>query len=203
MLRALGEPLESNEFSLPPSVQNNHATVSSWFHQGASVIENYLKIKKPLTVGIFADQPIEQVNEIVEELGIDLVQFSGSELWSDCLLVTKQVIKIVHVAETSTASEIKNKIQLEFSIGLGLDSSFGKYGGGSGETFNWNIAEYISDQWPIMLSGGLDPMNVADAINKVSPWIVDVSSGTEIDGKKDHALVKKFIDTVRAVDLEV
>ena len=203
MLRALGEPLESNEFSLPPSVQNNHATVSSWFHQGASVIENYLKIKKPLTVGIFADQPIEQVNEIVEELGIDLVQFSGSELWSDCLLVTKQVIKIVHVAETSTASEIKNKIQLEFSIGLGLDSSFGKYGGGSGESFNWNIAEYISDQWPIMLSGGLDPMNVADAINKVSPWIVDVSSGTEIDGKKDHALVKKFIDTVRAVDLEV
>ena len=46
MLRSLGEPLESNEFSLPPSVQNNNSTESSWFHQGASVIENYLKIKK-------------------------------------------------------------------------------------------------------------------------------------------------------------
>ena len=203
MLRSLGEPLESNEFSLPPSVQNNNSTESSWFHQGASVIENYLKIKKPLTVGVFADQPIDQINEIVEELGIDLVQFSGSESWSDCLLVTKQVIKVVHVAETSIASDIEDKIQLEFSIGLGLDSSFGKYGGGSGKSFNWDIAENISDKWPIMLSGGLNSTNVRDAINKVSPWIVDVSSGTEVDGKKDHTLVKKFIDTVRAVDLEV
>ena len=204
MLRSLGEPLESNEFSVQPSVQSdNSLNESSWFHQGASVIENYLKIKKPLTVGVFADQPIEQINEIVEELGIDLVQFSGSESWSDCLLVTKQVIKDVHVTETSTSSEIEEKIQLGFSIGLGLDSSFGKYGGGSGKSFNWDIAEQIAHKWPIMLSGGLNPMNVRDAINKISPWVVDVSSGTEVNGKKDYALVEKFIDTVHAVDLEV
>ncbi|MBG92443.1 MAG: hypothetical protein CL792_00465 [Chloroflexi bacterium] len=204
MMRSLDEPLESNEFSLPPSVLNdNNSDGTSWFDQGALVIENYLKIKKPLTVGVFADQPIEQINEIVEELGIDLVQFSGSESWSDCLLVTKQVIKVVHVNDASTPFEIEEKIKLGFSIGLGLDSSSGKYGGGSGESFDWDIAEHISGKWPIMLSGGLNINNVTEAIHKVSPWMVDVSSGTETDGKKDYVLVEKFINTVHSVDLEV
>ena len=112
-------------------------------------------------------------------------------------------IRWIIINSSDEKVEIEEKIQLGFSIGLGLDSSFGKYGGGSGKSFNWDIAEQIAHKWPIMLSGGLNPMNVRDAINKISPWVVDVSSGTEVNGKKDYALVEKFIDTVHAVDLEV
>ena len=76
--------------------------------------------------------------------------------------------------------------------------------GGSGETFNWNLAAEAKKRFdiPIILAGGLTPENVAEAIAKVQPHAVDVSSGVEAEpGRKDHAKLKAFIRAVRRADL--
>jgi phosphoribosylanthranilate isomerase len=201
MVRALGAPLADHEFSIPPPAQGHaREEIESWFHHGADVVDAYLDVKRPLTVGVFADQPINEVNEIAEEVGLDLIQLSGDESWEDCLLVTKQVIQIVHVSALDSPSDALSHVQPGFAIALGLDSAHGVYRGGSGEAFDWEVACAIADRIPIMLAGGLTVENVAEAIAAVDPWIVDVSSGTETDGVKDHKRVNAFVAAVVAAD---
>jgi len=201
MVRALGAPLADHEFSIPPPAQAHaREEIEPWFHHGADVVDAYLDVKRPLTVGVFADQPISEVNEIAEEVGLDLVQLSGDESWEDCLLVTKQVIQIAHVSPLDSPSDAFNHVQPGFAIALGLDSAHGPYRGGSGETFDWEVARAVAGRIPVMLMGGLNPENVAEAIETVDPWIVDVASGTETDGVKDHNRVRTFVAAVVAAD---
>jgi phosphoribosylanthranilate isomerase len=164
------------------------------------VVDAYLDVKRPLTIGVFADQLINEVNEIAEEVGLDLVQLSGDESWEDCLLVTKQVLQIVHVSALDSPSDALNHVQPGFAIALGLDSAHGVYRGGSGETFDWEVARAIAARIPIMLAGGLNSENVAEAISMVGPWIVDVSSGTETDGIRDLSRINAFVAAVVAAD---
>ena len=201
MVRALGPSLAEHEFSIPPPAQAHaREEIDPWFHHGANVVDAYLDVKRPLTVGVFADQPINEVNEIAEEVGLDLVQLSGDESWDDCLLVTKQVIQIVHVSPIDSPSDSFQHVQPGFAIALGLDSAHGPYRGGSGQTFDWEVARAVADRIPIMLMGGLTPENVGEAIETVEPWIVDVASGTETDGVKDHDRVRAFVAAVVTAD---
>jgi phosphoribosylanthranilate isomerase len=201
MVRALGAPLADHEFSIPPPAQAHaREEIEPWFHHGADVVDAYLDVKRPLTVGVFADQPIDEVNEIAEEVGLDLVQLSGDESWEDCLLVTKQVIQIVHISPLDSPSDAFNHVQPGFAIALGLDSAHGPYRGGSGQTFDWEVARAVADRIPVMLMGGLNPENVAEAIETVEPWIVDVASGTETGGVKDHDRVRTFVAAVVTAD---
>jgi phosphoribosylanthranilate isomerase len=201
MVRALGAPLAEHELAMPPPAQPHvREELEPWFRHGAEVVEAYLGVKRPLTVGVFADQPIDEVNELAEEAGVDLVQLSGDERWEDCLLVTRQVIQIVHVSPLDSPSDPFEGVQPGFAIALGLDSAHGPYRGGTGHTFDWEVALRVSERIPIMLMGGLSPDNVAEAIQAVEPWIVDVSSGTETDGVKDHDRVRAFVDAVRRTD---
>jgi phosphoribosylanthranilate isomerase len=81
-----------------------------------------------------------------------------------------------------------------------LDSQVeGKYGG-TGESFNWNLAQQVAKRFPVIIAGGLDPKNVARLIETVRPWGVDVSSGVETEGVKDIAKIRTFIKEVRKVD---
>ena len=201
MVRALGAPLAEHELTLPPPAQPRaREEIEPWFRHGAEVVEAYLEAKCPLTVGIFADQPIDEVNEIAEEVGVDLVQLSGDESWEDCLLVTRQVIQIVHVSPLDSPSDPFEDVQPGFAIALGLDSAHGPYRGGSGRPFDWEVARRVAERIPIMLAGGLDPNNVIEAIHTVEPWIVDVASGVETDGAKDHDKIRAFVDAVRRAD---
>lgn len=203
MVRALGAPLADHEFAIPPPAQAHaREEIESWFHHGADVVDAYLDVKRPLTVGVFADQSIDEVNEIAEEVGLDLVQLSGDESWEDCLRVTKQVIQIVHISPLDSPSDAFSHVQPGFAIALGLDSAHGAYRGGSGHTFDWEVARAVADRIPVMLMGGLNPENVAEAIETVEPWIVDVASGTETDGVKDHDRVNAFVAAVVASDEE-
>jgi phosphoribosylanthranilate isomerase len=198
MVRALGAPLAEHELAIPPPAQPHvREEIEPWFRHGAEVVEAYLEAKRPLTVGVFADQPIDEVNELAEEAGVDLVQLSGDERWEDCLLVTRQVIQIVHISPLDSPSDSFEGVQPGFVIALGLDAAHGQYRGGSGRTFDWEVARRVADRIPIMLAGGLNPDNVGEAIAAVDPWIVDVSSGTETDGHKDYDRVRAFIDAVQ------
>ena len=201
MVRALGGPLANHELSLPPqTITHARHDVETWFHHGTQVIARYLEAKRPLTVGVFADQPIDEVNEIAEEAGVDLVQLSGDESWEDCLLVTRQVIQVVHVSPIDSPSDPMEHVQPGFAIALMLDAAHGPYRGGSGHTFDWEVARRVAERVPMLLAGGLSPENVGEAVRLVHPWAVDVSSGTETNGRKDHARVRAFIEAVRAAD---
>ena len=201
MVRALGGPLAAHELSLPPqTIAHARHDNEAWFQHGTQVISRYLDAKRPLTVGVFADQSIDEVNEIAEEAGVDLVQLSGDESWEDCLLVTKQVIQTVHISPIDSPSDPMQLVRPGFAIALHLDSAHGQYRGGTGVTFDWEVARRVAERVPLLLAGGLTPENVGEAVRLVGPWAVDVSSGTETDGRKDYARVRAFIDAVRAAD---
>ena len=201
MVHALGAPLAAHEIAMPPPARG-HAREDEreWFRHGAQVIEAYLEAKRPLTVGLFADQPIEEVNELALESGVDLVQLSGDETWEDCLLVARQVIQVVHVSPLDSPSDPMRFVEPGFAIALMLDSAHGPYRGGSGRTFDWEVARIVSAELPMVLAGGLTPENVGEAIERVRPWAVDVSTGTETDGRKDPTRVREFIEAVRRQD---
>ena len=201
MVRALGRTLSEHEFTIPPPAQPRvREEVSEWFRHGAEVMEAYLEVKRPLTVGVFADQPIDEVNEIAEEAGMDLVQLSGDETWEDCLLVTKQVIQVVHVSPLDSPSDPMEYVMPGFALALMLDSAHGPYRGGGGQAFDWEVARLVADRVPMMLAGGLTPENVGEAIRRVRPWVVDVASGTETDGRKDYGRVRAFVRAAREVN---
>ena len=201
MVRALGGPLSQQEiFAPPPSLVHGREELDPWFHHGAQVLTAYLGMKRPLTVGVFADQPIEEVNELAEEAGVDLVQLSGDETWEDCLLVAKQVIQVLHVGPVDTPADPLADVRPGFAVALMLDSAHGPYRGGGGQVFDWDVATRMAGRLPIFLAGGLTPVNVTEAVARVRPWAVDVASGTETDGRKDYAKMRAFVQAVRAAD---
>jgi phosphoribosylanthranilate isomerase len=156
-------------------------------------------------VGVFVNALSSQVNELADSCALDWVQLSGDESWEYCREVVKPVIKAIRVgrqspeelyAELSTGGKL---LPPQRFITL-LDSQVeGKYGG-TGESFNWELAKQVAERFPVIIAGGLDPKNVARLIETVRPWGVDVSSGVETGGVKDIAKIRTFIKEVRKVD---
>ena len=158
----------------------------------------------PRIVGLFADQSIEEVAGVVGFCGLDLAQLCGQETVEFAGQVGCDVIKVVHVAESATASDDAGTGALvkEFS-GVGhlvtLDRYVEGIQGGTGKGFDWEVAASLSRSGhPFLLAGGLTPENVSEAITMVKPWGVDVSSGVETDGKKDHAKILEFLQKTKA-----
>ena len=205
MVAALERPPEATSRPIPHMTSHDgrvREDVVEWFEHGTQVLLARLEDHRPLTVGVFADQPIDEVNELAGRAGVDLVQLSGDETWEDCLLINRSVIQVVHVSPLDSPSDPMEFVEAGFAVALMLDAAHGPYRGGSGKTFDWDVASEVSRHVPTWLAGGLNPGNVGDAIERVQPWAVDVSSGTERDGRKDHDLVRAFIDTVRAADTQ-
>jgi phosphoribosylanthranilate isomerase len=199
IVRALGTPLREMEQPSPPSLYRAAAMdVRSWFEHGAAALERLLERKRPLTVGVFAGMSLEEVNEIADETGIDLIQLSGRETWGDCLLANRQVIKAVHVGDGDDAAAVLGRVEAGGAIAVMFDRASDKTFGGTGERFDWSVAAGVQSELPVWLAGGLDAGNVGAAIEAVRPWCVDVSSGVETDGYKDHDKVRQFVREVKA-----
>jgi len=156
-------------------------------------------------VGVFVDTPASEVNRIADFCGLDLVQLSGNESWEYCRQIARPIIKAIRIGQ-----QLREEINAELTVGLKtlspqrfitlLDSQVeGKYGG-TGITFSWRLAQQVAKEFPVIIAGGLDPENVAQAIEIATPWGVDVSSGVETDGTKDIAKIKAFIEAVRRTD---
>ena len=157
----------------------------------------------PRIVGLFADQPANDVNRIVDACELDMVQLCGQESRSYMRLVRAPVVKMVKVRDEDGLDDAVSRT-LHDADAIAADGHrvmLDKYKagakGGTGHTFDWRVAARVAERHDIMLAGGLDPDNVRRAIDAVSPWCVDVSSGVETDGFKDPARIRAFAAAVK------
>ncbi len=167
-------------------------TAASWFRHGADALDRLLVRRRPLTVGVFEDQSLDEVNTIAAAVGLDLIQLSGDETWAECLLANRQVVKAIDVAEGASGADVTESIEGGTAIACLLDASRGQ-----GVQIDHTIAADVAGALPVWLAGGLTPENVPDAIEQVQPWAVDVSSGVETDGAKDPEKIHAFVQAAR------
>jgi len=147
-------------------------------------------------VGLFVNEELATVNAVADQCGLDVVQLHGEESPDFCHAVTRRVIKAFRVKDASSLDAMA-----EYHVaGCLLDAWSPVAHGGTGATFNWDIAAQAAACRSIILAGGLTPDNVAGAVATVRPYAVDVSSGVEsMPGKKDAGLVSRFIRATRSI----
>jgi phosphoribosylanthranilate isomerase len=162
---------------------------------GTHYIEALLRRKRPLVVGIFAGADADIVNRTAEAVGLDLVQLSGDEPWKMCHELSLSVLKAVRVRGGTCCEEIIAALR-PGAVPL-LDTHAEGALGGTGRTFDWTVAAEVGRRFPFVLAGGLTPENVGEAVRRVRPWAVDVSSGVETDGVKDVAKMRAFVAAVK------
>ncbi len=160
----------------------------------------------PPIVGLFADQPVDEVRQTVETVGLDAVQLCGSEGVEYASQLGVPVYKVISIdAETPISAQMPRIMVLQQRHALAghrivLDTQVpGEYGG-TGRQFDWDLAADFAGAFEMSLAGGISPENVQEAVERVRPWGVDVSSGVETDGEKDVARVRAFVEAVQAVD---
>jgi phosphoribosylanthranilate isomerase len=151
-----------------------------------------------MKVGVFVNAPEDLVVRAIRECGLNLLQFHGDEPPEYCLqfgLMSMKAFRIRDAASLQALSRYRTDAWL-------LDAYAPDKPGGTGETFNWDLAlEAQGLGRPIFLAGGLTAENVAEAVCRARPYGVDVSSGVEAGpGRKDHAKVKAFIQAAKAVE---
>ncbi len=147
------------------------------------------------TVALFKDADAGYIRQTLADVAIDLLQFHGSESAEFCRQFGKPYIKALGMAGETVVP--KRVDAYSDARGLLLDGHAPGADGGTGQSFEWGM---IPDdlEYPLILAGGLDVNNVAEAIQTVQPYAVDVSSGVESEkGIKDAALVTAFMKNVR------
>ena len=149
------------------------------------------------TVGVFVNGVADMVKDIKEFCRLDKLQLHGQEGPEYCAGFPGGVIKAIRIKDAGDIDRLK-----EYNVGAFLLDAFveGKPGG-TGTTFDWSIAVEAKRYGRIILSGGLTPENVAEAVERVAPYAVDVSSGVELangtGGVKDPVKIRRFIERVK------
>jgi phosphoribosylanthranilate isomerase len=150
-------------------------------------------------VALFVDPQAAEVERVIGEVGPQLLQFHGDEAPDFCVRFGVPYIKVVRVGLGVDLLQYAGRHRT--AKGLLLDSFVEGSRGGSGSTFDWSLIP-AKLPLPLILAGGLDPDNVGDAVRRVRPWAVDVSSGVETaKGIKDAARIAAFIRGVRDADV--
>jgi len=146
-------------------------------------------------VSLFVDELEEKVNEIASYCNFDILQFHGDETPDYCKKFPQKIIKAFRIKDKESLANIP-KYEVDYYL---LDAYSEELPGGTGRTFNWDLAKEAKEFGkPIILSGGLNPENIIEAIEEVSPFGVDVSSGVELSpGKKDHKKLEEFMTKVK------
>ncbi len=149
------------------------------------------------TVGLFVNADVAFVQDVITRVSLDLLQFHGDESAEYCEQFNKPYMKAIRMRDDLSLESLV--LHYENAKALLLDSYQPGVPGGTGTTFDWGR---IPDKMhkPIVLAGGLDATNVADAIQQTSPYAVDVSGGVEASkGIKDAAKIAAFINEVKRV----
>lgn len=166
----------------------------SWREAGAIIAQLPPFVAR---VGVFVDADISAIRQAIHESGINHVQLHGDEAPGFADDIPLPVIKAFRIADESSITPLKDYP----AAALLLDSYTPGQHGGTGATFNWELAvKAKTSRKPIILAGGLTPENVAEAVRRVQPYAVDVSSGVETKpGHKDHDKVRRFISAAKSL----
>ncbi|MEQ8258747.1 MAG: phosphoribosylanthranilate isomerase [Alcanivorax sp.] len=156
------------------------------------------------TVGLFVDAPPEQIDALLEQVPLDMLQFHGDESPHYCAAFRRPWIKALRMRDGVDLQAEADRYRAAGARGLLVDSYVPGVPGGTGERFDWDRLP-ANPSLPLVLAGGLDPANVAEAVRRVRPWAVDVSGGVEVigvDGRrqggiKDPAAVSAFVRAAR------
>lgn len=147
-----------------------------------------------LKVGVFVNENRHVIRQIVEETGLTTVQLHGDERPEGCEGFSVPVIKAFSVSRETDLAQIM-KYHCDTVL---LDSPRGAYYGGTGLSFDWSLLRKTDlEGRKMILAGGLNPSNVEEAIRLVNPFMVDVSSGVETEGKKDKEKIRSFIEKAK------
>jgi phosphoribosylanthranilate isomerase len=142
------------------------------------------------TVGLFVNESLPTINETADACGLDIIQLHGEESPDFCTGVKRRVLKALRVRNITSLEPMASYQVSAFLLDAWSPTAWG----GTGQTFNWDIAASAAGSRKIVLAGGLTTDNIVDAIRQVRPYGVDVSSGVEVTpGKKDAVKINEFI----------
>ncbi|PES80260.1 phosphoribosylanthranilate isomerase [Bacillus anthracis] len=144
-----------------------------------------------LKIGVFVNESVEMIQKIADECGLTHVQLHGDE---DNYQIKRLNIPSIKSLGVTSESDMKNAQGYETDYIL-FDSPKEKFYGGNGKTFSWELLGHMPKELrkKTILAGGLNALNIEEAIRTVRPYMVDVSSGVETEGKKDVEKIKQFI----------
>jgi phosphoribosylanthranilate isomerase len=147
------------------------------------------------TVGVFRDEAAQRVVDIIHQTGLRAAQLHGFETPDESRWVRQRVPTLIKAFPAGDP-------RLDHADDWGADViMIDSAAPGSGEVFDWRLAEGAPSGRRIIVAGGLTPANVADAVQRLRPWGVDVSSGVESGpGRKDARKLKAFIDAARRAE---
>ena len=152
-------------------------------------------------VGVFVDMNLQGILAIVKRVGLSAIQLHGDETPEFCFeLRAVSSIPIIKAFRIKDSSSIQNIDKYTYAVNAILLDSYSKQEhGGTGKTFNWDIANLLKKlDKPIILSGGLKKKNIVEAYNSVKPYALDVNSGVEISpGFKDHEKIESLFKTLK------
>ena len=153
--------------------------------------------------GVFVNAPLDEVAGLADGIGLTMVQLHGDEGPAYCAEVARRTgAKVMKAVRVRTGADVEDLTRFHTDFHL-LDTFHPERWGGTGETFDWTLASRRRTAVPLVLSGGLSPENVVEAIGVVRPFAVDVASGTEASpGVKDPERLRAFAAAVRSTAAE-
>lgn len=162
-----------------------------------TLVENLRKDIEP--VGVFVNESLVRVNELIKTCGLKLVQLHGEESVDYCKKVRGRVWKSFSIKDADSLKRIPE--YTPYVEGILLDTYHEGEKGGTGKVFNWELVKELSAQYRIILAGGLTPDNVMQAIKTVQPQVVDLNSGLETNLIKDETKIKTLFENLKASNI--
>ena len=164
----------------------------------ATQVASALK-RRAEVAGVFVNATLDNVIQTADAVGLTMLQFHGDEGPAYCAEAARRSgCKVIKAARVRSGADVQALASFHTDYHL-LDSYIAGMPGGTGETFSWEIARAHRGRVPVILSGGLTPGNVTDAIAAVRPYAVDVASGVEVSpGRKDPDKLTAFAEAVRS-----
>lgn len=162
----------------------------------------------PALVGVFVNETVDRVAVICEWLDLAAVQLHGDEPPEMIGAINRPVVKALRLGVDATLDDARRVAERYLAvavpaIALLVESHVPGYYGGTGRHGNWELTARLAEEYPVILAGGLCPETVGAAIETVLPLGVDVSSGVETGGIKDHDKIRAFVGAARRVDAPV
>jgi phosphoribosylanthranilate isomerase len=153
-------------------------------------------------IGVFVDQPVAEIKEIVRFVGLTAVQLHGRETPADAAGLDGDAGHVIKAVGEPGEDIVSTATAWPERVVLMVDAIDPAQRGGTGGRADWAAAAQLARLRRVILAGGLRPDNVGEAVRQVRPYAVDVASGVELrPGIKDHARMRAFADAVRAVEI--